>query len=138
MKNLNLIVVLVAVLLFGCKKDEVQPESLIGTWELRHVLGVQVAGAPSDFPKGNGSIIQFSADEYQQIEKGKVISTGTYRIVKESAEIDGTKYDQRIIFDDDQWKTFIKLSGGDLLVCNGTIAADGTTATYEKVITLEY
>ncbi len=137
MKNLNLITIIFAVLLFGCKEDQVQPESLIGTWELRHVLGVQIAGAPSDFPKGNGSIIQFSADEYQRIEDGKVVSTGTYRIVKESAEIDGTKYDQRIIFDDDQWKTFIKLTGNKLLICSGTIAADGATATYEKIITLE-
>ncbi|MGX5690391.1 hypothetical protein [Arcticibacter tournemirensis] len=137
MKNLNLIALVFAVLLFGCKEDEVQPESLIGTWELRHVLGGQIAGAPSDFPKGNGKIIQFSADEYQRIEDGKVVSTGTYRIVKESAEIDGTKYEQRIIFDDDQWKTFIRLTGNKILICSGTIAADGTTATYEKIITLE-
>lgn len=134
MKNLNLLVMVFALLLFSCKKDEVQPESLIGTWELRHVLGGQIANVPHDYPEGNGSIIQFSSSEYQIIAEGRVISKGTYHIVQDQAEIDGTSYKQQIIFDEEPEKAYIKLSGSKLLVCWGTIALDGYTNTYEKIV----
>lgn len=56
---------LLIVIFFGLKKDsaKVPDESLIGTWELNYVLGGQVAGAPSDFPKGNGIVMVFSENE---------------------------------------------------------------------------
>ncbi len=135
MKNLNLIVIVLATLLFGCKKDEeAQVESLIGTWELRHVYGVQVAGAPADFEDGNGNIIQFSSDEYQMIADGKVVTKGTYSIVKiDGLEIDGTAYQYKFVFDGDTtWNTYFKLSGNTLAICVGSVASDGTTSTYEK------
>lgn len=138
MKILNLIVICLITLLFSCKDDthDIQPDTLIGTWEVRHILGVQVANAPSVFPKGNGQIIQFSASEYQEINDGKVISKGSYKIVDEqAAEIDGTTYTQRIVFEDKSvdWKVFIKLSGTKLSLCYGSIAHDGWTDTYEKI-----
>jgi hypothetical protein len=129
----NLVLVVLVTLLFGCAKEDIKPEKLEGQWELRHMLGVQVAGAPSTFEKGNGSIIEFSGDRYKRINDGKVIDEGTYKIVEESAEIDGNKYENRIIFDDDEWKVFIKISGRSLQLCYGTIASDGFTNTYEKL-----
>ena len=119
--------------LFSCQKKEIGPTSLEGTWELRHILGVQIAGAPSRFEKGNGRLIEFSQNRYRRIDNGQVIAEGTYKIVEESAEIDENKYENRIVFDDDAWKIFVKISGNKLLLCRGTIAADGTTSTYEKL-----
>lgn len=131
MKNLVLVVLL--TLLFGCTKEDIKPEKLEGQWEMRHMLGVQIAGAPSHFEKGNGNIIEFSGNRYKKIYDGKVEKEGTYKIVEESAEIDGTKYENRIIFDDDEWKVFIKISGKSLQLCYGTIASDGFTNTYQKL-----
>src|SRR5690606_33039214 len=109
-------------LLFACGKDKIQPESLVGTWELRHVLGVQIANAPSDFEKGNGNIIEFSSHDYKRIKDGGVVAEGTYKIVEESAEIDGVKYKNRIIFDNDDGKVFIKLAQNELFISTGSIA----------------
>lgn len=121
-------------LLFSCKKGEVGSETLKGKWEVRHILGVQVAGAPSKLEKGNGSIIEFSGENYMRIEGKKVISEGIYKITDGSGEVDGNKYEKRIIFNDDtDWRVFIKISGNQLLICNGSIASDGTTTTYEKL-----
>jgi len=133
MKKVNLLILVLSTLFFGCEKEKTQPESLVGTWELRHVLGVQIADAPSHFEKGNGSIIEFSTHEYQRIEDGTVVSEGTYEIVEESAEIDGTKFENRIIFDGDDRKVFIKLSGDELLISYGSTSHDGSTNTYEKM-----
>ena len=133
MRKVNFIILTLAVLLFGCDKEKIQPESLEGTWELRHVLGVQIENASPDYEKGNGNIIEFSTNGYQRIVDGKVIAEGTYKLVEESAEIDGTKFTNRIIFDDDDWKVFIKQLGNKLLICNGSTASDGSTETYEKI-----
>jgi hypothetical protein len=133
MKKLHVLMLVLATLFFGCEKAKIEPESLEGKWELRHILGVQVADSPSDFEKGNGSTIEFSGNEYHITENGTVISKGTYVIVKESAEIDGTEYQNRIVFDNADQKIFIKLSNNKLLICRGSIAADGSTATYEKM-----
>lgn len=133
MKNLHFLILIFATLIFGCGKDKIQPESLEGKWEMRHILGGQIQDAPSDFEKGNGNIIEFSANEYQRIEDGVVISKGTYAIVEESAEIDGTKYESKIVFDDSDQKIFIKVLGNKLLVCHGPTASDGYTVTYEKM-----
>lgn len=133
MKNVNLIILFVATLFFGCGKEKLQPESLIGKWELRRVLGGQIADAPSHYEKGNGNIIEFSALEYHRIDDGMVVSKRHYEIVEESAEIDGTEFTNRIVFDDTDQKVFINLSGNKLLICLGPIAADGTTSAYEKM-----
>lgn len=118
---------------FACQTEEVQPETLEGTWELRHILGVQVAGAPSQFKKGNGSIIRFVGNKYERIEAGKVLMAGAFTIIKDSAEVDGNKYANKIIYDDQAWGDHIKITGKQMLICTGTIAADGTTSTYEKI-----
>ncbi|MEH6305233.1 hypothetical protein RYH73_06235 [Olivibacter sp. CPCC 100613] len=133
MKNLHLLTLIFFALFFSCGKDKNRPESLGGKWELRHILGVQIKDAPSDFEKGNGNVIEFSANEYQRIENGTLVSKGTYAIVEESAEIDGTQYEHKIVFDDSDQKVFIKISGNQLLICLGPIASDGTTITYEKI-----
>jgi hypothetical protein len=66
MKNFTLAFLLLVAVLAGCKKEKALPTSVVGTWELRNVFGVQVAGAPSTFKAGNGDIITFTATEYQE------------------------------------------------------------------------
>ncbi|WP_457288187.1 hypothetical protein [Pedobacter sp. UYP24] len=130
----NIIFLIALTLLFSCKKGEISPETLNGRWEVRHVLGVQVAGEPSELDKGNGSIIEFSGENYKKIENGVVITKGTFKITNEYGEVDGNRYEKRIIYDDDtDWRVLIKISGNKLIICNGSIASDGTTMTYEKL-----
>lgn len=133
MKNLNLIVLFLATLFFSCDKDKNQPESYVGKWELRHVLGVQVANSPDTFEKGNGNIVELSADNYKNIVDGVVVTEGTYTIEKESTEIDGTKFENSVTFGNENRKAFIKLSGNKLLICYGPTASDGYTNTYERL-----
>lgn len=135
MKNINLVLLLLAgsLLIGACKKNEMKPARLEGSWELRHILGVQVAGAPSDYARGNGDIIKFKGNKYQRFLDGEEIFSGTFEISEGKADIDGTRYSSVIVFDGKTWQSYIKIEGKKLRICSGTIAADGTTMTYEKM-----
>jgi hypothetical protein len=136
MKNLYLIVITIATLLLGCKKEEEDTvdavnHSIIGKWELRHIMGVQVAGAPSTFAKGNGDIILFSDDQYQRFVNGQLVAEGSYTIVQESANIDGTSYNYAVIYGGLKW--YYNTSRNKLKLSIGSVASDGVTVTYEKI-----
>jgi len=131
MKNLTLAILLLAIVLTGCKKEKALPTSVIGTWELRDVLGTQVAGAPSTFKVGNGNIIAFTDTEYQRINDGNVTGKGTYKIVDASAEIDGNTFNKAILYDNQGRKWYFKISGSKLLISPGSMASDGFTMTYQ-------
>lgn len=133
MKNLTFVILLLAVVSAGCKKEKALPQSIVGSWELRNLYGVQVPGAPSAFKAGNGDVIVFTDTEYQKINDGKVTTKGTYKIVNESAEIDGNSYSKALIYDNKGTKWYFKISGNNLLISVGSIAYDGFTMTYENL-----
>ncbi|WP_134087966.1 hypothetical protein [Olivibacter sp. XZL3] len=146
MKSLNLLLIALVALFVGCGKEdrdllEVDSASIQGRWELRHVLGVQIADAPSDFEAGNGNIIEFDGQRFRQIsqyEEEAVTSDGTYEVVEvEPIEIDGTKYRRKIIFtSESEHRTsdqFVKISGNKLMLSTGSRSHDGSTATYDKI-----
>src|SRR5687768_15263299 len=106
MKTFYTLLLLVCITFFGCKKEELGSgndtlETLTGTWELRHILGVQVANAPSDFLPGNGLIITFEGSGYRKTSNGKVLDSGTYTLEKKYSQIDGEEYESIMILNSD-------------------------------------
>lgn len=118
----------------SCDKDEKFENNLDGTWELRHVKGIQIANMSPDFPPGNGYIIKIDGDTYQRLNKGAVLSNGTFAIIKDELEIDGTKFSYKLDFGNARdMDVYAKASGKKLILSIGSIASDGTTSTYEKL-----
>ncbi|NEU06992.1 hypothetical protein GZH53_01595 [Flavihumibacter sp. R14] len=132
-KILTLILFSVITLSIGCKKSET-PElktevSLRGTWELRRINGVQIAGAPSVFVAGNGRILQFTDKEFTQVNAGTVVKSGTYMLTKESSWADT---DDRLVYDSDDLKRFVTVQNNMLTIYVGSpIASDGWEEVYE-------
>lgn len=125
---------MLAALLTGCKKDKASSHSVVGKWELRNILGVQIANMPSVYKAGNGNIIEFTDTEFQNIQNGKTISKRTYVIVDASADIDGNSYSKALIYDNNEHsKWYFKISGDKLTMSVGPMASDGVTTTYQKV-----
>jgi hypothetical protein len=133
MKYFILPFLIIATLLTGCKKDKASPQSIVGKWELRNILGAQVPGTPSTYKAGNGNIIEFTANGFQNIQNGKVTSNRTYVIVNALADIDGNSYSQALIYDNEQTKWYFKISGDKLIMSVGPIASDGVTLTYQWI-----
>ena len=133
MKNFILATLTLVIVLAGCKKEKALPQSIVGSWELRNVYGIQVAGSPSTFKAGNGDVIVFTDTEYQKMNDGKVTTKGTYKIVNESAEIDGNTFSKALIYNDQGMKWYFKISGKNLIISAGSIAYDGFTMTYENL-----
>lgn len=123
------------VILGGCEKEnkESDSQSVVGRWELRHILGVQIPNMPADYGKGNGRLIEFTDTEYKYIENGKVTYTEKYRLANESMEIDGTRYERVFYAGKNDFKNYFKITGKKIMISNGTQAADGTTRTYERL-----
>jgi hypothetical protein len=123
----------VTSILTGCKKEQVLPQALIGKWELRDVSGSQVSNKPSALKAGNGDIIEFSDSQFQHFQNGKIISSGTYILIKDSTKIDGTEYADALIYNKENLKWYVKVSGSKLMMSIGSIALDGMTVTYQKL-----
>ncbi|MBE7177497.1 MAG: hypothetical protein INR69_13895 [Mucilaginibacter polytrichastri] len=124
----------IAFLLFSaCKKDKnnVSPDSLNGTWELRQINGGWTSG---EFQPGNNNIIQFSGTSFERYDEGKRTVTGTFQVVDEKAEVNGKTVSQKIIFSsgDTVTEAFISRVGKTLTIYYGQIAADGAELTYAK------
>lgn len=114
----------------GCKKKSAET-NLNGTWELRHINGIHVAGVSPDFPAGNGNLLEFNGQEYKRYIDGKVVSSGSFSLKKEAeVAVNNTKANYSILFNNE--KLLVNLSAKKLVVFDGVIAADGTESTYVK------
>jgi hypothetical protein len=135
MKYLVLSIMIAVASLAGCKKEKELPQSIIGKWEVRHVSGgqVQVSNKSPYSKPGNGYIIEFSESRFKQSQNGNVTSEGTYTLIKDSANIDGNSYHSALFFNNETLKRYAKVSGDKLMLSIGSIASDGTTATYQKI-----
>jgi hypothetical protein len=116
--------------IIACSKENdkavINRQSLVGVWELR------AAGSGWEpyhaIPAGNGHILKFTHDAYEYDSVGKVISSGTYRIVKETPMVlSGTT--DRIIFSDspNDLHNYIALSGDTLSYMLDAYDAGSTT-----------
>jgi hypothetical protein len=135
------LILLSFVLIFGgCDKEyneepvPVADADLYGSWELRHVLGIQIPGISPDFPPGNGSIVKFNDNTYERYNKGNLNFSSTFRIESDKKTIDGTDYISKMVYQESgrERPVHIKISGNTLKICYGTTAADGHTETYIK------
>jgi hypothetical protein len=127
------LVLMISVL--SCKKEERLESRLEGSWELRHILGgFRIADSPSDFPAGNGNIIKFEGANYERWAEGNMYSKGTFKIIKDQAEIDGTNYSYKLEFENKMDSdVHFKISDKEMKTTVGSQAHDGYTVTYEKL-----
>lgn len=160
MKTYYSLLLLTCITFLGCEKQDpsiadyankrlrlldtlevpVTTQAIAGTWELRHIMGVQVANAPSDFAPGNGYIITFDGLKYLKTEEGKVLDSGTYTLEKKHTEVDFEKYNDVMVLNSDankehpeyNWRVSVKIVDDRLLMAYGSIASDGFTLTYQK------
>lgn len=115
----------------SCSKKATGPE-LDGTWELRHIAGIQVAGANPDFKAGNGNYFKFDGENFERYNDGKKTDSGSFSITPEdNVPVNDKKANYSIKFKNEE-KMYVLLSDKTLILFNGVIAADGTEFTYEK------
>jgi hypothetical protein len=133
MKTYLTLFLIVTIFFAGCKKDKNEDGNPIGTWELRHINGIQIPGAPSDFKAGNGEIIQFTPTNMKIFSGGKLMSDRKYSIIKKETVVNKNKVSYQLLFDaDPAIDTYFKISDGKLTIYLGIIAADGVESTYAK------
>lgn len=140
MKKKNVLYVLMAAIVIlgtACKKDKAAGFSIAGKWELRQVSGM----ITTDYPPGNGNILQFSASGYQKYQNGQAIQDGRYTIADDNTAVASTclslpegHFTKRIIYDNQQTgeKIFVDREGSKLTFISGCYAYDaGHTSVYE-------
>lgn len=73
-----LFLLLLAIIL-SCKKESVSPlqEKLQGRWELNRRWGT-VAGIDESYPPGNGTILQFSSNNFYDYSGTQLLQSGTF------------------------------------------------------------
>ncbi|ASU35819.1 hypothetical protein [Mucilaginibacter xinganensis] len=125
-----LFIICIAAAVAGCKKGTLNPSAssgLMGTWELRHYSGT-LAGVSIEYPKGNGKLVQFSADStYKRFTNFKLDNQGTFKIVKNGVTWGDIKYDA-LYLGPDQGPDFMILKPDSLII--GNTFADGVTSLY--------
>lgn len=120
----------------GCKKDheEKNNDSVMGTWELRHIYGG--FNPVNDFPAGNGSTLEFKDSTFKRYRNGQLIQSGTYELVKGSftnGEVTNVPY--KIIYKIDIYTSYelLIISEGKLVFYGAPMAVDGTVTHYERL-----
>jgi hypothetical protein len=133
MKNvLKLALGLLLVLsVLSCKK-EVSVSNLNGTWELRYLVGGQIATASPNYEPGNGNRIIFKQQKFERYDDGRLVESGTFTLTPEKAKVNNEVANFSLITDNNL-KQYIKLSPKDLVIFTGVVAADGTEAHYVKL-----
>lgn len=125
-----LFIICIAAACTGCKKAEVNVTGLTGTWELRHYSGT-IAGVDKAIPKGNGTLLKFSADStYQHFSDFKVDNNGRFKIVKNGVDWGSEKLDA-IYLGESAEPNFFSLRADSLII--GNTYADGVTSLYLRI-----
>src|SRR4051812_26779333 len=136
MKQNRLLLLLSACLctIIACRKEDdkvvISSQLLVGVWELRAAGG---GWEPyHTIPAGNGHILKFTQDAYEYDSVGKLISSGSYRIVKDTPMVVSGTTD-RIIYENslNDLHTYIALSGDTLSYMLDAYDAGG--ATYIRI-----
>lgn len=128
---------LLLVSVISCKKQkgEISAASVEGTWELRHVEGLQVAGMDPNFKAGNGNLLIFKDNILQKFSDGKLVKSTAFTIKPEKVKVNNTTSEASITYDNKD-KDYLSVSGNKLILFVGQIAADGVEQTYEKIAPL--
>lgn len=117
----------------SCKKKTIEPTEadLNGTWELRYLAGIQVAGMDPNYKPGNGNLLKFNQESYERYDSGKLVDSGKFTIKPDVTTVSSSQTNYSILLKN-QTKLYLNLSAKKLIVFDGIIASDGTEATYEK------
>jgi hypothetical protein len=133
MKKLYPFIILLSLLITSasCKKDSLADieQSLVGSWEIRDVIGGQIPGDHASEP-GNGNVLQFTATGYAYIVGAKVTYSGSY-----SVSIKGSGRNKEYILNliNNGSPMAFEIEGNKLSIYQGSIALDGATVIYERV-----
>lgn len=121
------------LLITNCKKKTIEPTEadLNGSWELRYLAGIQVAGMDPNYKPGNGNLLKFNQQNYERYDSGKLVDSGKFTIKPEATTVNSSQTNYSILLKNET-KLYLNLSAKKLIVFNGVVAADGTEATYEK------
>lgn len=133
MKNIFKLALGMVLLLtvMSCEKKPAAPD-LNGTWELRHVTGIQVAGVSPDFKPGNGNMLKFDGQNFEKYNDGKKTDSGSFTITPEdNVAVNNSKANFSVKFKNEE-KLYVSLIENKLIVFDGEVAADGTESTFEK------
>jgi len=123
----TLLLLLLAFTMSGCKKDNTHPNTINGTWELRAWSGT-IAGISKTYPPGNGSLIQFNADNtYKFFANFQESNHGIYKIVKNGINMGSRIYDA-LYYDNSASADFVVLNVDSLTI--GNTYPDGVTSLY--------
>jgi len=120
---------LLLITVVSCKK-EASVASLNGTWELKSVVGGQLAASPST----DKHVIQlrFADQRYEKYDNDQLTESGTYTVTAEKKAINDNQANYYLTTQGDN-KQYIKLSTNELVVFVGQIAADGVEMHYTKL-----
>ncbi|WP_276359666.1 hypothetical protein [Daejeonella sp. H1SJ63] len=132
---LNIVLVFIVFVSGSCNKEGKLLSKLEGTWELRHIEGgFRPINSPSDYAPGNGILLKFEANTFQQSTGAQTDVSGTFTIVKEEVNLNGEKLLYKIDFQSEKNMpdAYFKISGDKLFLYVGEIAADGYVGIYEK------
>lgn len=128
-----LLILLLFMMLGGCKTTKSLESRLNGQWELRHVKGIQVANVDPNFPKGNGYILKFDNGKLEKYAKGKLEESDDYTVKEEKTRINNSEVMYTIFFKKSNSTKHFNISDQKLVIFDGELAADGTESAYEKL-----
>jgi hypothetical protein len=132
---MKIALIFIVIIFVSCDKEERLQLKLEGSWELRHIEGgYRPVNSPVDYAPGNGNILKFEGNKFQQTSGTQPGISGTYTIIKEEAKLSGENLSYKIDFQSDKnlIDPFFKISGGKLMLYVGDIPADGFVSTYSK------
>jgi len=116
----------------SCKKKSAE-SNLNGSWELRRIEGIQVAGVDPNFKPGNGNKLIFTDRNFEWYDSNTLKMSGTFTIQPDVKNINNLKSNYNITLSTYPEKLYINLKGNKLVLFFGAIAADGTESHYEKL-----
>jgi hypothetical protein len=140
--KLPISIIVTVLCLTSCDKELSKKEAstsgeLVGTWELRSIVGVQRRGAPTQFAPGNKSIVSFTESRVAYYEADTLVSEDAYTLVMDTCwEVeDGPKMLPRFVSENvpDGTGVFLEVIGDKLTIYRHIIAADGSHLKYERI-----
>lgn len=132
MKNLKITFVIICTLVsFSCKKEQKETSTLIGSWELSADVN-GFTGTKTSYDPGNGSIIKFTAKNYERFQDGKITESGTYNIEKFMSLIT-KKEEQEIVYDGrkEDIRSYFNVNGEELSI--SVDAYDGPGVVFRRI-----
>ncbi|SFQ51928.1 hypothetical protein [Parafilimonas terrae] len=119
-----------AIIVTACHKNVSSADALQGRWELRSVYGGYGSGG-GNYEPGNGNIYFFTSDKYRHYVNNVLNDSGSYSITKGKNPDTGESIDA-ILFDF-RYTVPCSISHNNLKLYYGSIPADGSIATYERI-----